>query len=82
MVSCDTCDELVGVLDIGDNHAVNAEDGNFKGASFWLIMCTKSLRKVKKAFTNRWGKTFDEGDDAVVGLYYQKWGNNEFFMSC
>jgi hypothetical protein len=26
--------------------------------------------------------TFDEGhDDVVIGLYYQKWGNNESFLS-
>ncbi len=47
------------------------------GAFFWSIMCTKSLHKVKKAFTNRWKTSFNEGDDVVIGLYYQKWGNNE-----
>jgi hypothetical protein len=34
MVFCDTCDELVDVLETGDNLA---KDGNSKGATFWLI---------------------------------------------
>jgi hypothetical protein len=37
MVFCDTCDELVDVLEIGDNFVINAKDGNSKGATFWLI---------------------------------------------
>jgi hypothetical protein len=30
MVSCDTCDELVGALEIGHNLVINAKDGNLK----------------------------------------------------
>jgi hypothetical protein len=47
MVSCDIGDELASALGIGDNLAVNAKDGSLKGASFWLIMCTRLLHKVK-----------------------------------
>jgi hypothetical protein len=43
-------------------------------------MCTNPIHKVKKAFTNQWGMIFYKGrDDVVIGLYYQKWGNNEYF---
>jgi hypothetical protein len=34
MVFCDLGDELDSVLKIGDNLAINAEDGSFEGASF------------------------------------------------
>jgi hypothetical protein len=28
-------------------------------------------------FTNNWGSSYEEGDDVVGGLYYQKWGNSD-----
>ncbi len=43
-------DELANVLEIGDNLAVNVEDGNLEGMAFYLILCTKALHKVKEAF--------------------------------
>jgi hypothetical protein len=45
--------------------------------SFYLILCTKALHKVWKAFTDHWGTYFDEGDDVVARLYYQKWGSSD-----
>jgi hypothetical protein len=47
MVSYDIGDELPNALEIGDNLVVNAKDGSFECASFWLIMCTMSLHKVE-----------------------------------
>jgi len=70
-------DELVVVLEVGDNFIVIAEEWNDEGASFWLILCTKPLHKVKTPFIDNWGNSYEEGDDVVGGLYYQKWGNND-----
>jgi hypothetical protein len=38
--------ELAVVLDLGDNMAINVEEGNDEGASFWLIMCTDPFHKI------------------------------------
>jgi hypothetical protein len=35
------------------------------------------LHKVTKAFTDNWGTSFEEGDDVVGGIYYQKWGHSD-----
>ncbi len=64
------------MLKVGDNLAINVEDGNTECVSLYLILCTKTFHKVRKTFTNHWGTSFDEGDDVVVGFYYHKWGNN------
>lgn len=67
-------DELAGILEIGDNLVVNAEDGNPKGMVFYLILCTKAFHKVEEAFTDNGGTNFDVVDDVVTCLYYHKWG--------
>jgi hypothetical protein len=72
----DLGDELATALEIGDNLAVNTKEGN-DGVYFSLILCTEPLRKVTKAFTDGWGTSFEEGDDVVRGIYYQKWGHND-----
>ncbi len=70
-------DELAAVLEVGDNFIINAEEGNDEDVSFWLIMCTKPLHKVKAPFIDNWENSYEEGDDVVKGLYYQKWGNSD-----
>jgi hypothetical protein len=30
---------------------------------------------VKVAFQCKWGEEFEVGDEALVGIYYQRWGN-------
>ncbi len=40
-------DELVIILEVSDNVTVNAKEGNDEGASFWSILCTKPLHKVR-----------------------------------
>lgn len=76
---CDASGEttLASTLDIGDNLAVNAAEGNSEGADFWLINCTKTMHVVKCAFTCMWGTSFEVGDEIVVGMYYQRWGTSE-----
>jgi hypothetical protein len=73
------CDELGATLEVGDNFIVNAKEGNDEGASFWLILCIEPLHKVKAPFIDNWGSSYEEGDDVVEGLYYQKWGINDNF---
>jgi hypothetical protein len=63
-------------LEVGDNFVVNVEEGNNKGANFWLVCCVKPLHRSKQPYKCRWGINFDEGDDVVVGKYYRKWGNS------
>jgi len=70
-------DELANVLEICDNLVVNVKDGNRKGVAFHLILCTKAFHKVKEAFTDNWGTSFDVVDDVVTCFYYHKWGNND-----
>jgi len=70
-------DELVCVLEVGDNLIVNVEDGNSKGVFFYLILYTKSLHKVQRALIDHSGNSFNEGDDVVAWLYYQKWGSSD-----
>jgi hypothetical protein len=40
-------DELVVVLEVGDNFIVNAKERNDENASFLLILCIEPLHKVK-----------------------------------
>ena len=68
---------LTATLDVGDIFAVNAAAGNDKGKDFWIIICTKVLHTVKAPFTDKWGTSFNEGDEVVAGKYYQKWGTAE-----
>ncbi len=71
-------DDLVVVLEVNDNVIINAKEGNDEGASFWLILCTKPLHKVKTPFIDKWGiNSYEEGANVIGGLYYQKWGNND-----
>ncbi len=39
---------LVATLDVGDNFVVNVEFGNFEGADFWIIYCSKPFHCVQK----------------------------------
>lgn len=62
-------------MEIGDNFAINDEEGNSEGQDFWLICYTKSLHTIKKAFKCKCGIKFEEGDEVVARKYYQKWGD-------
>ncbi len=72
-----TGDELATILKVNDNFIVNVEEGNDEGVTFWVILCTKPLHKVKASFIDNWGSSYEVSDDVVGGLYYHKWGNND-----
>jgi hypothetical protein len=67
---------LVTTLDVGDNFVVNVEASNSEGVNFRIICCLKPLHHAQKAFTYKWGTSFEVGD-YVASLYYHKWGTNE-----
>lgn len=69
-------EHLAATLDIADNFVVNAAQGNDEGVDFWVVICTKPLHTLKEAFTDKWGTSFDEGDEVVAGKYYQKYHEN------
>jgi hypothetical protein len=68
---------LAIILKVNDNFIVNVEEGNDDGVTFWVILCTKPLHKVKASFIDNWGSSYEVSDDVVGGLYYHKWGNND-----
>jgi hypothetical protein len=71
----DDAELLAATVDIGDNFALNAAKGNSEGCDYWIINCTKALHSVKVAFQCKWGEEFEVGDEALAGIYYQRWGN-------
>jgi hypothetical protein len=70
-------DYLAACLQLGDNFAVNAEEGNDEDVDFYIVLCTKALFTATKSFKCKWGETFNVGDKVVAGKYYQKWGRSE-----
>ncbi len=56
---------------------MNEEVGNLEGQIFWIILYTRYLHQVKKAFQDRWGTSFEVGDEVVTSLYYQKWNTSD-----
>ncbi len=55
MGSSNVGDELVSVLEVSDNQAINAEDGNLEDVSFYQKNCTKAHHKVWEAFIDHGG---------------------------
>ncbi len=70
-------DDLGAALEVGDNFTFNANERNDEGTSFWLILCIEPLLKVKAPFIDNQGSSYEEGDDVVKGLYYQKQGSSD-----
>ena len=64
---------LTSCLEIGDNFATKAEDGN-EGVDFYLLVCYSKPFVVKESFICLWGEEFSAGQLAIRGRYYQKWG--------
>jgi hypothetical protein len=60
-------------LEVGDNFVINEEEGNSEGQDFWLVCCSKPLHTLMC----KWGIKYYEGDEVVVGKYYQNWGNSD-----
>ena len=65
--------KLASCLEIGDNFATEAEDGNEEGMDFYLLVCYSKPFVVKESFICPWGEEFSVGQLAVRGQYYQKW---------
>ncbi len=68
---------LATTLDVGDNFVVNAKFGNSKGQDLWIVLCIRRLNQVKKASNDKWGTSFEVGDEMVTSLYYKNWGTSE-----
>jgi hypothetical protein len=65
---------LSDLLMLGDNFAIPATRGNREGVEFYLLFCQRGRFLVREAFECSWGHTFEVGDYAVCGSYYQTWG--------
>jgi hypothetical protein len=71
------CGALAITLEVGDNFVVNEEAGNLEGQDFWIILYTRYVHQVKKVFQDRWGTSFEVGNEVVTSLYYQKRGTSD-----
>jgi hypothetical protein len=69
-------EELARSLEVGDNFVINEEKGNSEGQDFWLVCCNKPLHTFIHPLMYNWGIEYYEGDEIVVGKYYQKWGKS------
>jgi hypothetical protein len=47
-------DKLTRRLEVGDNFAVNAEEGYSEGKDFWLVCCTMPLHTLTHPLTCKW----------------------------
>jgi hypothetical protein len=48
------------LVSIGDNFAVNAEEGNEEGVEFYILLCTKTNFIIEEFFTYPWGQRFHD----------------------
>lgn len=62
------------LLTVGDNFMIPAFEGNDEGVDFYVLQCTKNRFQVEEDFICPWGESFQKGDFAVAGTYYQKYG--------
>lgn len=62
------------LVQVGDNFAIPAPEGNNEGVEFYVLQCEKAKFQVAEDFQCPWGEVFQKGDFAVVGTYYQKYG--------
>jgi hypothetical protein len=68
--------KFAGSLEVGDNFVINEEKRNSEGQYFWLVCCNKPLHTLIHPLMCKWGIEYYEGDEVVIGKYYQKWGNS------
>ena len=66
---------LSDAIQVGDNFAVNAEEGNKEGVDFYLIKCTSTLENLKVHKVDNWGSVFEAGSHILKGLYYKQVDN-------
>jgi hypothetical protein len=67
-------EEFFYILQIGDNFAIPAIEGNAKGVNFYILQCQHKKFMVSEHFACVWGCEFDMGDYVLGRTYYQKWG--------
>jgi hypothetical protein len=67
-------DTLSDGISIGDNFAVLADEGNDEGVPYYVLQCQRPKFLVHRAFECVWKNTFDVGQYAIEGFYYQRWG--------
>jgi hypothetical protein len=68
---------LASCLGLGDNFAINAEEGNSEGVNFYLVLSMQVVHPMEKDFTCQWGIEFKVCDVVVARKYYQKSGVGE-----
>lgn len=67
-------ENLACCLELGENFAIEAEEGNDEGVDFHLLVCCSRPYVVQEPFSCSWGEKFTPGQLAVKARYYQKWG--------
>jgi hypothetical protein len=70
-------DCLADILAVEDNFAVPACPWNKEKVQFYIFACLRKKFLVREAFTYKWDTTFEAGDYAIQGRYYQKWGKSK-----
>jgi len=65
---------LAPYITLGDNFAMNSEDGNSKGVNFHILMCTKTAFIFKQPFRCPRGQEINVGNMAMARKYYKMWG--------
>jgi hypothetical protein len=70
-------DEEIGdLLQVGENFAVPAPEGNDEGVEFYVLQCQRAKFMVEEDFVCPWEGDFKRGDYAVAGTYYMKHGRS------
>lgn len=63
---------LSEAIEVGDNFALNAEDGNEEGVDFYLIKCTSTKEQLKADEVDSWGTKIEAGSYILKGFYYKQ----------
>ena len=72
-----TEETLGDLVNVGDNFAVPAIEGNDEGVDFYILQCQRKKQIVREKFTCVWGGQFEVGEYVIAGTYYQKWGKSQ-----
>ena len=65
---------FASITELGDNFGITAAPDNEENVDFYLLLCTRKMYTCTKAFTYKWGESFEVGVLVVEGRYYQKYG--------
>jgi hypothetical protein len=64
----------VDLCQVGDNFMIPAHHDNDEGVEWFILQCSKAKYQVEANFICPWGTTFREGEFAIAGHHYQKYG--------